>query len=219
MPQSVELIHRRCNYRVGELSAQRFEARTVKRMLIEWGTSINGAIVDVESTHFDPAEGELITAGFLSKEGFTILQRVESSEADFKAYVAKIIEGFGRPLYAFKKDCEEGFCNVAVDHDLQMRKEASFVALRDEGLLDHYNLLCDPLFGEEIPVYWTAWKKMRNPLFLSKIIRHNYCCLAKEYYLKLKRIDGIDPKQIRTFVSSAAIEKKYVWPTLSVNLV
>jgi len=38
-----------------------------------------GSIIDIESTHYDAVAGELITAGFLSEDGFTIIQRVESN--------------------------------------------------------------------------------------------------------------------------------------------
>ena len=180
---------------------------------------MKGSLMDIESTHYDATKGELITAGFLSKNGFTILQRVKSSKADFKAYTVNEMEAFERPFYAFKKDCEEGFCGRTIDCDLQVGQEATYVALRDEELLDHYNLLCDPLFNEEIPEYWKMWKATKNPILLSKIVRHNYCCLAKEYYLKLKRVDRIESSQIRRFISSAAIEKKYIWPPLGIAFV
>jgi hypothetical protein len=191
----------------------------MKKVKIEWNTPMKGSIMDIESTHYDATKGELITVGFLSKNGFTILQRVKSSEADFKAYAVNEMEAFDRPLYAFNKDCEEGFCGNTIDCDLQVDQEATYIALRNEGLLDHYNSLCDPLFSEEIPEYWKIWKITKNPILLSKIMRHNYCCLAKEYYLKLKRVDRIEPSQIRRFISSAAIEKKYIWPPLDINLV
>jgi len=191
----------------------------MKKIKIEWNTPMKGSIMDIESTHYDATKGELITAGFLSKNGFTILQRVKSSEADFKAYAINELEAFEKPVYAFMKECEEGFCGNTINYDLQIGKEAAFMALKNEGLLEHYNSLCDPLFNEEIPEYWKAWKITKNPLFLSKIVRHNYCCLAKEYYLKLKRVDKIEPSQIKRFISSAAIEKKCVWPPLDINLV
>jgi hypothetical protein len=191
----------------------------MKKIKIEWNTPMKGSIMDVESTHYDATKGELITAGFLSKNGFTILQRVKLSEADFKAYAVNEMEAFGRPLYAFNKDCEEGFCGNTIDCDLQIGEEAAYMALKNEGLLEHYNSLCDPLFSEEVPEYWKIWKITKNPILLSKIMRHNYCCLAKEYYLKLKRVDRIEPSQIRRFISSAAIEKKYFWAPLNVALV
>lgn len=50
----------------------------------------------------------------------------------------------------------------------------------------------------------------KDMILLSKIIRHNYCCLAKEYYLKLKRIDNLDVPKINMLPSSAQIEKKYI---------
>jgi len=190
----------------------------MKKIKIEWNTSMEGSIMDIEATHYDATKGELITAGFLSKNGFTILQRVKSSEADFKAYAVNEMEAFGRPLYAFNKECEEGFCGKTIDCDLQIGEEAAYMALKNEGLLDHYNSLCDPLFNEEIPEYWKIWKITKNPILLSKIIRHNYCCLAKEYYLKLKRVDKVKPSEIAFFLSSAPIEKRHIWPSLNINL-
>jgi hypothetical protein len=191
----------------------------MKKIKIEWNMPMNGSIMDIESTHYDATKGELITVGFLSENGFTIFQRVESREPDFKAYAMNEMKAFDRPFYAFNKKCEEGFCGSIIDHDLQIGQEATYIALKNEGLLSHYNSLCDPLFNEEIPEYWNTWKITKNPLFLSKIVRHNYCCLAKEYYLKLKRVDKIEPNEIKPFISSAAIEKKCIWTPLNVILV
>ncbi len=100
---------------------------------------------------------------------------------------------------------------INVDKELQRNKrEAAFGALLDERLLNHYGLLCDPLFNEEIHRFWNLWKSTKDMIPLSKIIRHNYCCLAKEYYLKLKRIDGLDVSEITALPSSAQIEKNYI---------
>lgn len=190
----------------------------MNKIKIEWKIPIIGSVLDVESTHYDASKGELITAGFLSNDGFTILQRMKSNETDFKVHVGKEMEMIRRPLYAFQKECEEGFCGRCIDHDLQLGKEAAYVALKNEGLLEHYNSLCDPLSNDEIPDFWETWKQTQSPLFLSKIVRHNYCCLAKEYYLKLKRVDKFEPNKIIRFLSSAAIEKLYIRPSLKVNI-
>jgi len=178
-----------------------------------------GSIIDIESTHYDAVAGELITAGFLSEDGFTIIQRVESSDTDFRVSVDKAMTTFKEPMYAFNKKCEEGFCRRRISHDLQLKGEATYIALVDEGLLDLYNSLCDPLFNEEIPHFWGTWSATKNPLFLSKIVRHNYCCLAKEYYLKLKRIDRLQNTNIIPFLSSAPIEKKYIRPALNLDII
>lgn len=190
----------------------------MKKIKIDYKMPMNGSIMDVESTHYDATKGELITAGFLTNSGFTILQRVEANETDFKALMIKEMEVLGKPLYAFRKECEEGFCGKTIDCDLQVGREATYIALKNEGLLEHYNSLCDPLFNEEIPEFWKAWKTTKNPLFLSKIVRHNYCCLAKEYYLKLRRVEKIKPNEITQFLSSAAIEKIYIRPSLNIDL-
>jgi hypothetical protein len=189
------------------------------KVIVPWTTHFNGTIVDFESTHFDAKQGELITAGFLSGKGFTIIQRVNLNELDFKNNITQEMASLKEPLFAYKKECEEGFCGKSITYDLQNEREAAFVALKNEGLLEHYNSLCDPLFNEEIPRFWKLWKETGNPLLLSKIMRHNYCCLAKEYYLKLKRIDKIEPDGIIPFISSAAIEKRYFRPALGFDLV
>ena len=106
---------------------------------------------------------------------------------------------FAEPWFAFCKQCEEGFCGKSVSKELQFGQESSYGALKDENLLEHYNLLNDPLFNEEIPIFWEAWKKTGNALFISKIVRHNYCCLAKEYYLKLKRFDNLFRTSLRHY--------------------
>lgn len=66
-------------------------------------SNLGGTIIDIETTHLDPNKGELITAGFFSSEGITILQRLESSEANFKKAVAKEIKTAKKPWYGFKK--------------------------------------------------------------------------------------------------------------------
>lgn len=182
----------------------------MKKIKIDTTPILEGTIIDIESTHWDSKRGELFTAGFLSREGIVILQRLESTEEDFKKRVTEEIQVKKRPWYAFNKKVEEGFLQNTIDRDLQLEHEAAFVALLKEGLLSHYNSLCDPLFNEEIPRFWGAWKKTKDLVFLSKIVRHNYCCLGKEYYLKLKRIDKLEVPKIAPFRSSAQIEKNYI---------
>ena len=168
---------------------------------------LEGTIIDFETTHWDARKGEIITAGFLSQSMFTILQRLELTEDKFKEGVIEEMKTKKKPWYAYNKKVEEGFCGLEVDYDLQEHHEASFIALRDSGLLEHYNLLGDPLDNKEIPRFWNAWKSTKDILFVSKIVRHNYCCLAKEYYLKLKKIDKLDLSMIKRFLPSAPIEK------------
>lgn len=174
-------------------------------------TNLEGTIIDFETTGLDVTTGELITAGFLSEEGIVILQRLELTEDEFKKRVIEEIEPKKRPWYAFNKEFEEKFLPITIDIELQhLERESAFGALVKEGLLSHYNLLCDPLFNEEISSFWDAWKSTKDMLFVSKIVRHNCCCLAKEYYLKLKRMDKLDVGEIKPFPCSAPIEKKFI---------
>jgi hypothetical protein len=183
----------------------------MKRIEVDRSSILEGTIIDFETTHWDVEKGELITAGFLSKEGIVILQRLELAENEFKKMAIEEIQTKRRPWFAFNKEFEEKFLPIAIDKELQQNKrEAAFGALVDEGLLDHYGLLCDPLFNEEIHRFWNAWKSTKDMVFISKIIRHNYCCLAKEYYLKQKRMDKLDVSQIKPLPSSAQIEKNYI---------
>jgi hypothetical protein len=190
----------------------------VKKIEIFWRLSIQGSIIDIEATHYDASQGELITVGFLSKNGFTIFQRTNSAEQVFKSWLNEEMHNFAEPWYAFNKQCEEGFCGRSLSKDLQIGQESTYGALKDENLLEHYNLLNDPLFNEEIPIFWEAWKRTGNALFLSKIVRHNYCCLAKEYYLKLKRVDNLKPNVISPLLTSAVIEKKYIRHALKIEI-
>jgi hypothetical protein len=183
----------------------------MRKIKIEIALSLRGTIIDFETTHWDVEKGELVTAGFLSKDGIVILQRLELAEDAFKRKVIEEIQTKGRPWFAFNKEFEEAFLPINIDEELQRNeREAAFRALLDEGLLNHYGLLCDPLFNEEIHRFWNLWKSTKDIILVSKIIRHNYCCLAKEYYLKLKRMDKLDVTKINTLPSSAQIEKKYI---------
>lgn len=190
----------------------------MKKIQVDWNLELDGTIIDFESTHWDARMGEIITAGFLSQSGFMILQRLESTEDKFKKRVIEEMKTEKKPWYAFNKKVEEGFCGLEVDYDLQENRESTYIALKDSGLLEHYNSLCDPLFNDEIRRFWDAWKSTKDILFLSKIVRHNYCCLAKEYYLKLKKIDKLDLNMIKPFLSSAPIEKLYIRKQLDFSL-
>ena len=183
----------------------------MKRIEVDIPSILEGTIIDFETTHWDVEKGELITVGFLSKEEIVILQRLELTENEFKKMAIEEIQTKKRPWFAFNKEFEEKFLPITMDKELQQNeRESAFGALLDEGLLDHYSLLCDPLFNEEINRFWNAWKSSKDLVFVSKIVRHNYCCLAKEYYLKQKRIDKLDVNQIKPFPSSAQIEKRYL---------
>ena len=182
----------------------------MKKIQINFKLNLDGTIIDFETTHWKATRGEMITAGFLSESGFTILQRLESTEDQFKETVIEEMNTKQKPWYAFNKKIEESFCGLELNCDLQENHEATYVALRDNGLLENYNLLGDPLDGKEVPRFWDAWKSTKDLLFISKIIRHNYCCLVKEYYLKLIRIDKLDPNQISLLPPSIPIEKSMI---------
>jgi len=183
----------------------------MKKIEIPITGNLEGTIIDCETTHWDTKKGELITSGFLTNEGIVILQRLDLPENEFKKRVIEEIQTKKRPWYAFNKEFEEKFLQISIDNELQQKeRESAFGALLEEGLLDHYNLLCDPLFNEEIPRFWDAWNSTKDKVLVSKIVRHNYCCLAKEYYLKWKRIDLLDVNEIKPFPSSAQVEKRYI---------
>jgi len=178
---------------------------------INFDLPLDGTIIDFETTHYDVTKGELITAGFLVKSGVLIFQRLELIESEFKEMVIKKMKSMPKPWYAFNKKFEESFIQLSLENELQKREyESAFGALLEEGLLEHYNSLCNPLFNDEIPKFWNAWQITNDKMFVSKIVRHNYCCLIKEYYLKQKRMDKLDVDKIKRFPSSAQMEKRYI---------
>src|SRR3990170_7959958 len=148
----------------------------MKRIEVDIPSILEGTIIDFETTHWDVEKGELITVGFLSKEEIVILQRLELTENEFKKMAIEEIQTKKRPWFAFNKEFEEKFLPITMDKELQQNeREAAFGALVDEGLLNHYGLLCDPLFNEEVCRFWAAWKSTHDIVFVSKIVRHNYC--------------------------------------------
>jgi len=183
----------------------------MRKIQVDYELALDGTIIDFETTHWDVKMGELITAGFLSQEGILIFQRLKMPENDFKKRLIREVQTKKRPWYAFNKEFEEKFLPIAIDLELQQgERESAFGALLEEDLLGHYDLLCDPLFNEEIKRFWEAWKSTQDMVFVSKIVRHNYCCLTKEYYLKLKRVDKLASSEIKRFPCSAKIEKAYI---------
>jgi hypothetical protein len=187
----------------------------MKTIQIDWKLPLEGTIIDFETTHWDSKMGELVTSGFLTKDGFKIIQRYNSDNKAFKKATIKEMESLPKPWYAFNKKFEEDFCGLEMTCDLQNGRESAYRALKDSGLLDHYNLLCDPLFNNEVPTFWNLWKKTKEPLLLSKIVRHNFCCLSKEYYLKLLRVDNLSLEEIKPLFNSAQMEKMYFYETFS----
>jgi len=192
-------------------------SKKLKKIQIKQTIDLDGTIIDFETTHWDVKLGEIITAGFLSEEGFVIYQRLDSTKEEFKKTLNFEIQNKNRPWYAFNKEFEESFLEFWIDKELQQdERESAFGALLNEGLLDHYNSLCDPCFNDEISNFWDAYRLRKDPVFLSKIIRHNYCCLAKEYYLYLKRENKLNPSEINRLPSSAQIEKRFIRKQLNI---
>lgn len=113
---------------------------------------------------------------------------------------------------------EERFLSVQIENELQLGTEAAFGSLLRGGLLEQYNQLCDPCFSDEVPHLWNAWKATKDLLLISKIVRHNCCCLAKEYYLKQKWKDRISTKKIEQLPCSAQLEKKSIRKQLGLTL-
>lgn len=107
----------------------------MKKIEIYWQLPIQGSIVDIEATHYDATQGELLTVGFLSDNGFTIFQRTNSTEKEFKKWVAEEMPVFVEPWFAFNKKCEEGFCGKEIVNELQLEHESAYIALLNEKLL------------------------------------------------------------------------------------
>ena len=183
----------------------------MRSIKINFNLPLIGTIIDFETTHYDVAQGELITAGFLLNSGVLIFQRLDLMESVFKEIIVKKMKSLTKPWYAFNKKFEESFIHLSFENELQKREyESAFGALLEEELLEHYNSLCDPLFNDEVPRFWKAWKITNDKVFLSKIVRHNYCCLIKEYHLIQKRMRKLDVNNIKRFPSSAQMEKRYI---------
>lgn len=49
----------------------------MRKIQIDYKSTLDGTIIDFETTHWDVKKGELITAGFLSQEGVLIFQRLK----------------------------------------------------------------------------------------------------------------------------------------------
>jgi len=168
--------------------------------------NINGTVIDLETTGLGP-EDEIVTAGFLNKDGIFILQRTHSNAVQFKEGILKLIKKFERPFYAFNKEFEEGFLGINFDGELQKQEmEPAFAALKSEELLEMYNRLSDPLDGEEVTRFWNLWTKTKEPALLVKIAQHNYCCLVKELMLMLKRVENVSLDNMPYFTPSNALK-------------
>ena len=70
----------------------------MKKIQINWKLPLNGTIIDFETTHWDAKKGEIITAGFLTKNGFEIIQRLESGEEEFKKTITDEMMSLTKPV-------------------------------------------------------------------------------------------------------------------------
>ncbi len=164
--------------------------------------SINGTIVDVETTSITPQEGDLITAGFFSGNKICIFQRIDPTDGGkqlFMSAIANWSDFCMRPFYAYNKAFEERWLRTGFDHDLmekwrvkaeldiQNGKLKKWPRVSELVSLPHAYYGGSDIDGRDVPHIWKMYAESaaRNIRLLDPIIEHNLNDLIREACLLL----------------------------------
>ena len=168
--------------------------------------SVNGTIVDVETTSISPKDGDVITCGFFSGNKISIFQRIDPSEEGKRKFFSVLYNWnkfYSRPFYAYNKKFEETWLRTNFDHDLMQKwkSEAEQKILENGKTLkwprvselislphNYYGL--QDIGGKEVPEIWKNFcdsntttaniNNERDVSLLDKIIMHNLNDLIRE---------------------------------------
>ena len=160
--------------------------------------SVNGTIVDVETTSINPSDGDIVTCGFFSSNKISIFQRIDPSEEGKRKFFTVLYNWgnfYSRPFYAYNKKFEERWLQTNFDHDLmgKWRSEAERESSKTGkfkkwpkvseliSLPHNYYGLSD-IDGKDVPEIWKAFcnSEEKDIKMLDRIIMHNLNDLIRE---------------------------------------
>ncbi|RLJ06934.1 MAG: hypothetical protein DRP12_03195, partial [Candidatus Aenigmatarchaeota archaeon] len=86
--------------------------------------SIDGTIIDIETTDVNPEKGEIITFGYFTGNTIKIFQRTDPSERGrdiFNRFIRSALQTLPRPFHAYNCSFEERWLGVRFSHDLMAK--------------------------------------------------------------------------------------------------
>ena len=159
--------------------------------------SVNGTIVDVETTSIDPKDGEIVTVGFFSANKICIFQRIDPSQEGMRKFFSVLYNWahfYPRPFYAYNKSFEEKWLQTHFDHDLMGKWKSAAEKKIKNGRslkwprvselisLPHNYYGMQDIDGKDVPRIWKEYcdNGDKNTEMLERIILHNLNDLIRE---------------------------------------
>ncbi len=150
-----------------------------------------GTILDVETTGLSPSLDRLITVGILRNGESEVYQATDNSS--LLDSVRPILQTLPRPIYGFNKSFEEGFLDIKLDRELQLRPFES----KNNAI--HISGVEDPLgHGSRVPREWDAYLVDGMRDHLDRIVAHNVADLQFELCLAIVRSWHDQKEQFKT---------------------
>lgn len=168
----------------------------------EWHVplSLQGTIIDIETTALDPSDGELITFGVFYNDLIIVFQRTDTSEAGrelFEKYLSNWTDFCPKPYYAYNKGFEEKWLNTKIQYDLMAKwKEGAEKIKTENGTLKwprlnelvsfpHKYYGIEEIDGRGVLLLWKEYVLTGDKEKLNAIINHNLNNLASSACLCL----------------------------------
>lgn len=148
------------------------------------------AIVDVETSGFNPGYGGLLTLGVVFDDLICIRQRTSSGgfHEVFRQDCIDFLSDIDKSFYAYNRSFEERwlgrrfkFGEIEIN-GFGNRSKDSCVSFRDF----HYGE------GSDVIDEWRNWKSKGDPKYIKEIVKHNFNCLIKETSLFMVNNDFLD---------------------------
>ena len=116
------------------------------------GISINGTVIDIETTELEAEKGRIITFGYLSRDRICVFQVETQNECNLLGQtISALYSSLPRPHYAYNKGFEERWLAKLFSMDIHI----------DEDLMDPWRLIAN-WAGQKFP---KLRELVRPPIF------------------------------------------------------
>ena len=140
---------------------------------------IQGTIVDIETTGFEPDEDQLTALGLVKDDRLSVFVRdLKTSDEDFRSWSRNKLIRCSRPFIAYYKDFEEKWLNTPFDIEIQPRSHHKKVYAIEIQHLNHGedgSYLPDYFFSEKYAkIAWHCANDLFEELGLYISLSHDY---------------------------------------------
>lgn len=149
-----------------------------------------GCITDIETTGLHPNTDMILTLGVLKRNIIFIYQLTNNEYDRFWSLCVNIVSKAPKPRYGYNTRFEAEFLGIKKDwQDLTQYARAHEYNNEWGCNPPYYRLRLEDattapfkepsIQGSEVPQYWKAWLKKKNPKHLYEISYHNLCDLLR----------------------------------------